>query len=340
MAILNTQSVAVSTLQVLVGLSLLVLAGNWLIGSASRLARLLGISPTVIGLTIVAFGTSLPELLVSLIANLSPDGDGTIAIGNVIGSNITNISLVLGLGAVVATLPMERLMLRREYPYMLCMSVLLIAFSLDGTLSRWEGVVFVLGLAFFMVYSYRSGRNANLDEVDAAADDRADQARVGTVVLRNVLLLGVSIAGLALGAQWLVEGASTLAHLAGVSELFIGLSVVALGTSLPELATTLVAIRKGERDIAVGNLVGSNLFNILAIVGITSVVKPLQAPLSLLRFDYPVMFLTSLLPFVFAWFTSYRAGKAVGIPLVLLYFGYYVILYLDATGAITWLTAS
>ncbi len=330
MPALPTDSVLFLAGQFLLGLVILVFSGSWLVRSASRLARILGMTPTVIGLTIVAFGTSLPELLVSLIANLAPGYEGTIAIGNVVGSNITNISLIMGLGAVVAVLPIERFMLQREYPYMLLMSLLLIVFSLDGRITRPEGIFFVLGLAFFMYYSYRTGRNTEEVEQGAATDGPRS-------AVQNLAILAVSIGGLALGAQWLVNGASGLAARAGVSELFIGLSVVALGTSLPELATTLIAIRHGERDIAVGNLVGSNVFNILAIVGITATVKPLTAPTTMLTFDYPVMFLTSLLPFVLAWFTHYRAGKTIGIPLLLLYVSYYVILYLHATGVLSWL---
>ncbi len=327
--------------QFLLGLVILVFAGNWLVKSASHLARILGMPPTVIGLTIVAFGTSLPELLVSLIANLTPGHEGTIAIGNVVGSNITNISLILGLGAVIATLPIERLMLLREYPYMLLMSLLLVGFSFDGRIARLEGALLVLGLVFFMYYNYRTGRNTNTEDLDPdIASTKASASEGNRRIGQYLGLLALSIAGLALGAQWLVDGASGLATKAGVSELFIGLSVVALGTSLPELVTTLVAIRHGERDIAVGNLVGSNVFNILAIVGITATIKPLGAPTSMLGFDYPVMLLTSCLPFGIAWFTQYRAGKAIGIPLLLLYVAYYGTLYLDATGVWSWLSTA
>ncbi len=323
--------------QFLLGLVVLVYSGHWLVRSASRLARIWGMSPTVIGLTIVAFGTSLPELLVSLIANLTPGHEGTIAIGNVVGSNITNISLVLGLGAVVATLPIERLMLQREYPFMLLMSLLLIGFSINGRISRIEGSIFVLGLTFFMTYNYITGRNAGQEDIDQH-ETQKEAAEGRKSIFRNLVVLALSIVGLALGAQWLVDGASGLAAKAGVSELFIGLSVVALGTSLPELVTTLIAIRHGERDLAVGNLVGSNVFNILAIVGITAVVKPLAAPTTMLSFDYPIMFLTSFLPFGIAWFTQYRAGKLIGIPLLALYMGYYTVLYLNATGVLTGLS--
>ena len=322
------QSVPFLSAQLLAGLVILLLAGTWLVKSASRLAALMGLSPTVIGLTIVAFGTSLPELVVSLLANFREGSAGNLAIGNVVGSNITNIGLILGIGAVIAILPMEKTLLRREYPYMLLVSLLLMGFSWDGVVTRGEGGLLVAGLALFMVYSYRTG---------SALNEGADAARAGAgarALVLNLLALALSIVGLALGAQWLVASASQLARIAGISELFIGLSVVALGTSLPELVTTVIAIRRGERAIAVGNLVGSNIFNVLAIVGITAAVKPLAAPVSLLWLDYPVMLATSALPFLIAWFTRYQAGKLIGLPLLLCYVGYYAKIFFDASRAL------
>lgn len=322
-----TQSVPFLSAQLLAGLAILLLSGTWLVKSASRLAVLMGLSPTVIGLTIVAFGTSLPELVVSLLANFREGTASNLAIGNVVGSNITNISLILGVGAVIAVLPMEKTLLQREYPYMLFVSCLLVGFSWDGVVTRGEGVLLVAGLVLFMAYSYRAGSALNED------GDAAPKGGARTLGL-NLLLLALSIAGLALGAQWLVASASQLARIAGISELFIGLSVVALGTSLPELVTTVIAIRRGEQAIAVGNLVGSNIFNVLAIVGITAAVKPLAAPASLLWLDYPVMLATSALPFLIAWFTRYRAGKLIGLPLLLCYVGYYAKLFFDASRAL------
>ncbi len=317
--------------QVLVGLVVLILSGNWMVQSASKAAAILGMSPVVIGLTIVAFGTSMPELLVSLFANLGPDSSGDLSIGNVVGSNITNISLIMGLGAIITVLPIERQMLKREYPYMLLATLLLVLFSLgaDRQISRWEGLILVIGLAFFMVYSYVAGRNTNADE--APVEQPGNESRSRTLVV-NLSILPLSIAGLAFGAHWLVNGASELARLVGISELFIGLSVIALGTSLPELVTTIVAVRRGEEGIAVGNLVGSNIFNVLAIVGITSLVKPLAASAgTLLTLDYPVMFFTSALPFTVVWFTRFRANRVLGAILLLSYLGYYAKIFLDAS---------
>ncbi len=317
--------------QVLVGLVVLILSGNWMVQSASKAAAILGMSPVVIGLTIVAFGTSMPELLVSLFANLGPNSSGDLSIGNVVGSNITNISLIMGLGAIITVLPIERQMLKREYPYMLLATLLLVLFSLgaDRQISRWEGLILVIGLAFFMVYSYVAGRNTNANE--APVEQPGNEIRSRTLVV-NLSILPLSIAGLAFGAHWLVNGASELARLVGISELFIGLSVIALGTSLPELVTTIVAVRRGEEGIAVGNLVGSNIFNVLAIVGITSLVKPLAASAgTLLTLDYPVMFFTSALPFTVVWFTRFRANRVLGAILLLSYLGYYAKIFLDAS---------
>lgn len=317
--------------QVLFGLVVLIFSGNWMVQSASRVASAMGMSPTVIGLTIVAFGTSMPELLVSLFANLGVDSSGDLSIGNVVGSNITNISLIMGLGAIIAVLPIERQMLKREYPFMLLVSLLLILFSLGGDrqINRWEGLTLVIGLAFFMGYNYVAGRNTKSEEVKVEVDGTGTRSRAFAI---SLLILPASIAGLALGANWLVDGASALARMVGISELFIGLSVIALGTSLPELVTTLVAIRRGEEGIAVGNLVGSNVFNVLAIVGITSLVKPLAASApTLLTLDYPVMLFVSALPFSVVWFTKFRTTRWLGFSLVLCYLGYYAKILFDAS---------
>ncbi len=334
MSIAFTEGLPFLGTQVLVGLVVLILSGNWMVRSASKLAAALGMSPMVIGLTIVAFGTSLPELMVSLFANLGPDSSGDLSIGNVVGSNITNISLIMGVGALITALPIGRQMLKREYPYMLLVSLLLVLFSLgaDRQITRWEGLILVIGLAFFMGYSYVVGRNAKVEEAAVAAPGVQSRNRILAV---NLVILPASIAGLALGASWLVDGASGLARMVGISELFIGLSVIALGTSLPELVTTLVAVRHREAGIAVGNLVGSNIFNVLAIIGITSLVKPLSAAApTLLTLDYPVMLFTSALPFAVVWFTGFKSNRTLGILLLLCYVGYYAKIFLDASQAL------
>lgn len=322
-------------LQIVLGLAGLVVAGYGLVSSASELASRLGMSPVMIGLTIVALGTSLPELLVSILDNLNPETSGTLAIGNVVGSNIANIGLILGLGSLIAALPIRRRLLTREYPAMLLVSVVLVAFSIDGTVMLWEGAILLVGLALFMSYSIAFGR-AHPEGVETA-DDSGFWQRFGRWGMAAILaVLGLSLVGMPLSADALVEGAGGLARLFGISELFIGLSIVAIGTSLPELATTLIAIRQGEREIAVGNLVGSNMLNILAIVGITSVIKPLAAPASLLAFDYPIMLLSSALPFLVVWWTGFQARRSVGIPLVCLYAVFCWSIVLNATGRWSW----
>ena len=322
-------------LQIVLGLAGLVVAGYGLVSSASELASRMGMSPIMIGLTIVALGTSLPELLVSILDNLNPNTSGTLAIGNVVGSNIANIGLILGLGSLIAALPIQRRLLTREYPAMLLVSVVLVAFSIDGAVMPWEGAILLVGLAIFMTYSIAFGR-AHPEGVEIAGASDFWQ-RFGRWGLAAVLVvLGLSLVGMPLSADALVDGAGGLARLFGISELFIGLSIVAIGTSLPELATTLIAIRQGEREIAVGNLVGSNMLNILAIVGITSAIKPLAAPVSMLAFDFPIMLLSSALPFLVVWRTGFQARRSVGIPLVCLYAVFCWSIVLNATGRWYW----
>ena len=332
---MSDSALPILVLQIVLGLAGLVVSGYGLVSSASELASRLGMSPIMIGLTIVALGTSLPELLVSILDNLNPNTSGTLAIGNVVGSNIANIGLILGLGSLIAALPIRRRLLTREYPAMLLVSVVLIAFSVDGVVTFWEGVVLLVGLAIFMTYSITFGR-AHPEDVETAGGADFWQ-RFGRWGLAAVLVvLGLSLVGMPLSADALVDGGGGLARMLGISELFIGLSIVAIGTSLPELATTLIAIRQGEREIAVGNLVGSNMLNILAIVGITAVIRPMAAPVSMLAFDYPIMLLTSALPFLMVWWTGFQARRSVGIPLVCLYAVFCWSIVLNATGRWFW----
>ena len=332
---MNDPILAFLILQVALGLVGLVVSGYGLVSSASELAARLGMSPIMIGLTIVALGTSLPELLVSILDNMNPDTSGTLAIGNVVGSNIANIGLILGIGSLIAGLPIRRRLLTREYPAMLVVSVVLIIFSIDGFIYLWEGVVLLLGLFAFMMYSIAFGR-AHPEDVETV-EDSAFWKKFGRWGLAAVLIvLVLSLVGMPLSADALVVGASGLARLIGISELFIGLSIVAIGTSLPELATTLIAIRQGEREIAVGNLVGSNMLNILAIVGITAVIRPMVAPVSMLSFDYPIMLLSSALPFLIVWWTGFEARRSTGIPLVCMYAVFCWSIVLNATGRWRW----
>jgi cation:H+ antiporter len=269
------------------GLVLLVAGAELMVRGASRLAVTFGVSPLVIGLTVVAFGTSSPELAVSLQASLN--GRADIALGNVIGSNIFNVLFILGLSAAVAPLLVSQHLVRLDVPIMVLASLVLWLMALDGLVGRVDGVILFTGLIVYTLFLIRQSRRetaAIRAEYDAAFGARG---RLRTTFLDSVLVT-TGLVLLVLGSRLLVDGAVELAVAFGVSQLVIGLTIVAIGTSLPELATSLIATVRGERDIAVGNIVGSNIFNILSILGITAVVSGgVPAPSAVIGFDLPVM---------------------------------------------------
>jgi cation:H+ antiporter len=289
------------------GLLALFLGGDFLVKGASGLALRLGLSPMVIGLTVVGFGTSAPELLVSLNAALG--GQAGIAIGNVVGSNIANSLLILGLAAVLAPVTVTFAAIRRDLFWMAGATLLLPVVLWSGDLGLIEGLVLVAGLAAFLVLSLRNG---------APADD--DIAPVGPLWQSLGFALGGLVAIMA-GAHYLVQSATIIARDFGISEAMIGLSIVAIGTSLPELATTIVAVIRGQRDIAVGNVIGSNIFNVLGILGITAVVTPIPVAARFLQVDIP--FLMGLTAFIIGllWLTG-KIGRVAGIAMLLAYVGY------------------
>jgi cation:H+ antiporter len=314
------------------GLVALVVGANLLVRGASRLAAALGISPLVIGLTVVAFGTSAPELAVSVQSAWS--GQTDIAVGNVVGSNILNVLLILGLSALIAPLIVAERLVRKEVPLMIGVSILLLLLALDGDVSRIEGALLFAGVLTYMVYLIVQARREGAAATagydlefggDAAIRGRHWVAQIGLVVCGLVLLV--------VGSNWLVEGAVQTARLLGLSELVIGLTIVAAGTSLPEAAASVVAALRGERDIAVGNVVGSNLFNILAVLGLASLVSPsgLAVPASLLAFDLPVMIAVAIacLPI---FLSGYRIDRWEGALFLAYYVCYVSYLLLAATG--------
>lgn len=312
------------------GLLLLLFGAEWLVRGAASLAASAGVSSLVIGLTVVAFGTSAPELAVSIGAALR--GDAGIAVGNVVGSNIFNVWVILGAAALIAPLVVDVRMVRIEVPVMVAVSVLLVGLSHDGLLTRVDGAVLLIGLVAYLGYMIRSSGAVDGGELDAPPDGGDDPpgrggrwADVGRVAGGLVLLV--------VGSGWFVDGARRLAESLGVSELVIGLTIVAAGTSLPELATSVVAARRGERDIAVGNVVGSNVFNALAIMGVTAVLpfSGVDVEASARGFDLPVMVLAAVvcLP-VFA--SGRRISRWEGGLFVGLYVAYATVLGLRATG--------
>lgn len=336
----------VNILLFLLGFAFLAGGAEFLVRGASRLAVRLAVPMVVIGLTVVAFGTSLPELVVSLWANLQGGPSAALAIGNVVGSNIANLALILGVVAVLHPLYVERQLLLREYPLMLVVSLLFVWMAWDGQVARLEGVILFLGLLGFTVWSYSRQRSLPQEEQSEVLEylDYAPDQASGEAVdvlegpmeikrrLRDLGLVVFGIIALVIGAKWLVDSATFIAREFGVSELVIGLSLVALGTSLPELATSVVAILRREGDIALGNLVGSNLFNMLAIVGITASVRPLPAPLRMRGIDFPVMLIIVLLPLVLVLPRPHILNRWHGILMLVLYFGYMIGIYLFSVG--------
>jgi cation:H+ antiporter len=314
------------------GLVLLVAGAEVLVRGAAKLAAQFGIPPLIIGLTVVAFGTSAPETAVSVQAAL--DGSGDLAIGNVVGSNIANVLLILGLTALIAPLIVSRQLIRLDVPIMIGASLLTFGLAWDGSLSRLDGALLFAGvLAYtgFLIYSARKDKGGDDDEF--AKEFGLDEAPKPYAWAIN---LGLIIAGLVLlvtGSNFLVEGAVTLARALGISELVIGLTVVAVGTSLPELATSILAAIKGERDIAVGNIVGSNIFNLLCVLGLASLVSPAAISVSpnALAFDFPVMIAVAVacLPIFFA---GYRINRWEGLLFLAYYVAYTLYLILSSTG--------
>jgi cation:H+ antiporter len=302
------------------GIVLLISGAELLVRGASRLAVAVGITPLVVGLTVVAFGTGSPELAVGVQASLA--GQADITIGNVVGSNIFNVLLVLGLSALVAPLVVSQQLVRLDVPIMIVVSVALLLMALDGVIDRADGVVLMSASVLYTWLLVRISRR------EAATVHAEYEKAYGTTPTRergnwpmHVVLVVVGLALLVVGARWLVDGAVDIAQALGVSELIIGLTVIAAGTSLPEVATSIIAGLRGERDIAVGNVVGSNLFNILVVVGATSLVSPagLQVAPAAINFDMPVMIAASFLCLPI-FFMRYRIGRWEGA----LFLSYYV----------------
>ena len=259
------------TLLFLFGAVLLIAGAELLVRGASRLALGWGISPLVVGLTVVAFGTSSPELAVTISSSYS--GEADVALGNVVGSNICNVLLILGLSAAIAPLRVDRQLVRLDVPLMIAASVLTVLLSLDGRVGTFDGVLLVSGMIAYTAFLIRLSRR-DPEAVKTSDNGSGSAAPVSGSSVKNLLWIVVGLGMLVLGSQWLVDAAVRVANSLGVSELVIGLTVVAVGTSLPEIATSVLASLRGQRDIAVGNAVGSNLFNLLLVLGLGSIIAP------------------------------------------------------------------
>ena len=253
---------------IFVGLILLYYGGDFLVTGSLRLAKTLKISPFIIGATVIGFGTSTPELAVSVIASLHDSGD--LALGNIIGSNIANIGLVLGITALIVPLTIEKQRFTDEFPPLIITSLIIVVFSWNNYLSRIEGFIMVSLLFLYLWRAFRTKENIDTSLEESHLFSKYN----GTTFQFFLVILGIAM--LIIGANWMVEGSTGIARELGVSEWFIGVSIVALGTSLPELTSSLIAAKRGHGEMAIGNVFGSNIFNILMVIGTTSLIKPLS----------------------------------------------------------------
>lgn len=311
----------------ILGFILLVVGAEFLIRGAARVALAMGITPLVVGLTVVAFGTSAPELAVSMVSTFT--GEGDLALGNVIGSNIFNILVILGISALIIPLVVHQQLVRFDVPFMIAISFLLLILGIDGVVGRLDGLLLstlLVGYILLLIWqSRREGRDVTKEYEDefGTKDDQ--------VMWKNLIWITLGMGGLVLGSKWLVDSAVEIATAYGISELVIGLTIVATGTSLPEVATSVLAAIKGERDIAVGNAVGSNIFNILSVIGISSLISPggIAVSKAALTFDIPVMIgvAVACLP---VFFTKYTITRLNGGFFILYYGAYLAYLLMNA----------
>ena len=314
------------------GLGLLIAGANFLVRGASRFAAAMGISPLVIGLTVVAFGTSAPEAAISVMASLR--GEADLSFGNVIGSNLFNILFILGISAAVSPLVVSQKLVRIDVPIMIAAALLMTGLAWEGSIGRLDGVLLFTGLIAYTLFSVRSAwREKNEDVQDQYARELGKRTTKGhRSTLWNFILVFIGLFLLIIGSRWLVAGAVDVAMAFGVSELIIGLTIVAAGTSLPEVATSILAAVRGERDIAVGNIVGSNIFNILGVLGLAGIVSPdgISVSSAAMRFDVPVMITASVacLPI---FFRGHRISRWEGFLLFGYYIAYAAFLILNAT---------
>ena len=307
--------VVISAVLTVVGLVMLCFGGNWLVSGGVAIARKFRISNLVIGMTIVAYGTSTPELAASIAA---AGEHSTIILGNIIGSNIANVGMVIGVAAILVPVALHKSVLRKEIPIMLGVSVLLILISIDGELSNYDGILLLVGLGVFGYYTFRDAikqRQENKDDIPEGGNN---------VYLKSIGLIGLGIGLLYIGAILTVDNAVILAKEFGLSEKIIGLTVIAIGTSLPELITSIIAIRKGHGDIGVGNIIGSNIYNILMIMGVGAALGGVMISADV-YVDYAIMIMFSL-----ALLIGVKTGvinRVMGVCLAIGYVAYLVVTF-------------
>ena len=299
--------IAINAVLTIVGLVILCFGANWLVSGGVTIAKKLRISQMIIGLTIVAYGTSTPELAASMAAAVGSHTD--LILGNVVGSNISNIGMVIGVCAVVSPLVVKRATTRKEVPIMIGVSLLLIAISVDGEISQYDGIMLVAGLIAFTAYTLSRAKKERNEEAE-------DSATTKTSIPRAIALIVIGAALLYFGGFLTVENAISIAENIGISETVLGITIIAIGTSLPELVTSVIAIRKGHMDIGIGTIVGSNIYNILMILGISSVITGIAVVPGIFT-DYLIMVGFSIV--LIAFLRSGIIPKPAGIGLVIAY---------------------
>ncbi|MBN2523558.1 MAG: calcium/sodium antiporter [Bacteroidales bacterium] len=304
-------------LLLLLGFILLLYGGKFLIKGGVALADKFNLSSLVIGLTLVSFGTSAPELFVSVVAAIK--GHPDVAIGNVIGSNIANISLVLALTAIIIPIPVRSNSVKIDAPFMLLVSFLLWAFLYNHGLARWEGALFLILIIGYSAGLFKFSKQSIQDKAKRVSIEKMKLWKI-------ILLLILAYLGLAFGSDLLVDNASIIASNFGISERVIAISIVAFGTSLPELTTSLLAAIKGEMDISIGNIIGSNIFNILVVLGLTSLIKPISVDNRFLQFD--IFWMLGVSIFLFLFILPLKGGKLTRIKASILFLIYCIYLYL------------
>lgn len=318
-------------IKLIAGLVLLVIGAEALVRGASKIAAIIGISPLVIGLTIVAFGTSSPELAVSI--GSAFDGKEDIALGNAVGSNIFNVLFILGLSSLIIPLVVNQQLVRLDVPIMIGSSLLLLLFGWNGMLQKWEGAVLVaIGIWYTVFLIRQSKKEKNKEVLKDYKEEYADDGNPkNDRIWLQIIFVIIGLALLIYGSRFLVDSAVAIAHSFGVSELVIGLTIIAAGTSLPEVATSVIASIRKQEDIAVGNVVGSNIFNILFILGLTAIIAPGGVPVNpaAISLDIPFMIAVAVacLPL---FFTGYRIDRWEGLVFISYYIAYSVYLILKS----------
>jgi cation:H+ antiporter len=319
-------TIIINVLLVAVGLAMLFAGSEFLIRGSVKIAKRMHISQLVIGLTVVAFGTSTPELVVSI--NSALEGQADISLGNIIGSNIVNIGLILGLSAAIFPIAVHIKTIRREIPIMLAVSLIIIPISLDGTISQIDGAFLVISLIAFIYFSYRQSKKENT-QIPLIIDDNRENSISNnlafTPLIKNILFVIIGIILLYFGSSFTVDNAVSIANSLGISERIIGLTIIAIGTSLPELITSVGAARKKHADLSIGNIIGSNIFNVLSILGISSLIIGIKVNFTIF-IDYIVMigFSAALIPVMKSGFIITKKEGYILVTAYLLYLGFLI----------------